>query len=76
MAEGTVARPPMRRMTTAEYYEWLLKEHLRESAAKRGIEIVDEADRAHPRLVAERGSAEVVPLVKGECDVGQGTKRS
>jgi hypothetical protein len=53
----------MIRMTPAEYYEFMLKEHVREAAAKRGIEIVDEVDerRGRPRLVAS-GDAAVVPL--------------
>jgi hypothetical protein len=65
MSERTVAPnevrgKPMIKMTVGEYYEFLLKEEVREAAAKRGIEIVDE--RPGPRLVADSSAATVVPL--------------
>jgi hypothetical protein len=52
---------PLIKMTAKAYYAWLLREEVREAAAKRGIEIVDEP-RVGPRLVAERSSAEVLLL--------------
>jgi hypothetical protein len=63
VAPNEVREKPMIRMTMAQYYEWLLEEQVREAAAKKGIEIVDE--RPGPRLVASEG-ATVVPLVRAE----------
>jgi hypothetical protein len=58
----------MIRMTPGQYAEFMLKEHVRESARKRGIEIIDEdgAERAGPRLVASHSEATVLPLVRAE----------
>jgi hypothetical protein len=70
MTEVTVAAQgeakPMIKMSVAEYYEFLLKEQVREEAARRGIELVDEVERPRPRLVAEPCSATVLPLVRVE----------
>jgi hypothetical protein len=65
MSEATVApnevrERPMIKMTMTQYYEWLLEEQVREAAAKKGIEIVDERG-VRPRLVADNVGT-VVPL--------------
>jgi hypothetical protein len=64
VAPNEVREKPMIRMTMAQYYEWLLEEQVREAAAKKGIEIVDERG-VRPRLVASEGAV-VLPLKAAE----------